>query len=290
MPTLTQLTPNLWITQSTLFATNSGIFINGDRALLIDPGIPPQNTDAIAQFVADRGAMVQAIVITHAHWDHILGPEHFPGLPVIAQARYLDVLDVHGSDLKRQVEDWASQNWIRRAQPFVPPVPTYAFDTELTLTLGELRLRLIHTPGHTPDQCVIYHEASGTLWAADMLTDTEVPFIGHSLDAFAETLDFLATLDIRVLIPGHGNPATDAAEIRTRISEDRAYLAALRECVIAAVTSGATLPGTVAACAGIPYPRPCDVPYAHEWNVETAYVEFGGEAEGVVGWDREWLE
>ena len=290
MSTFTQLTPNLWVTQSVLFATNSGIFIDGDRALLIDPGIPPQNIAAIAGFVAERDATVQAIVLTHAHWDHILGPERFPGVSVIAQAHYLDVLDAHGEHLKRQVEDWASQNWIRRTQPFVPPVPTYAFDSKLTLTLGDLCLRLIHAPGHTPDQCVIYHEESATLWAADMLTDTEVPFIGHSLEGFRETLASLATLDIRVLVPGHGNPATDAAEIRTRVDEDLAYLSMLRERVTAAVAAGKTLPETVAACASIPYPRPCDVPYAHEWNVETAYVEFGGEVDGVVGWEKEWLE
>lgn len=284
-----QLTPNLWVTQSALFATNSGIFVSGDRALLIDPGIPPQNVAAIARFVAERGATPQAIVITHGHWDHILGPEHFPGVPVVAQARYLDVLDAHGSDLKRQVETWASQNWIRRAQPFVPPSPTYAFDTELTLAVNDLRLRLIHAPGHAPDQCVIYHEASGTLWAADMLTDTEVPFVMHSLDAFAATLAFLATLDVRVLVPGHGTPATDAREIRTRIAEDRAYLAELRACVTAALAARKTMAETVTACANIPYPRPCDVAEAHRWNVEGAYVEFGGQAEGVVGWDNEWL-
>ena len=56
MSTLTQLTPNLWVTQSALFATNSGIYVGGDRALLIDPGIPPQNVAAIAELVADRGA------------------------------------------------------------------------------------------------------------------------------------------------------------------------------------------------------------------------------------------
>ena len=87
-----------------------------------------------------------------------------------------------------------------------------------------------------------------------MLTDTEVPFVGHSLDAFEQTLAFLATLDIRVLVPGHGHPATEATEIRTRIDEDRAYLAALRQCVTVAVATGKTLPETVAACADIPFP------------------------------------
>ena len=116
-----QLTPHLWVTQSALFATNSGIFVSGDRALLIDPGIPPQRIAAIARFVADRGATPQAIVLTHGHWDHILGPEHFPGVPVIAQTRYLDVLEMHGIDLQRQVAAWETQHWVQRAQPFVPP-------------------------------------------------------------------------------------------------------------------------------------------------------------------------
>lgn len=289
MSTFTQLTPNLWVTQSALFATNSGIFISGDRALLIDPGIPPQTIAAIARFVADRGATVQAILVTHAHWDHILGPEHFPGASVVAHARYANVVRTHGVDLRRQVADWEAQSFIRRARPFVLPQPTYVFDAAMTLTLGDLRLRIIHAPGHTPDQCVVYHEESGTLWAADMLTDTEVPFVGYCLDAFAQTLAFLATLNIRVLIPGHGTPATDAREIRTRIAEDRAYLATLRACVVDAVATGRTMAETVAVCASIPYPRPCDVPNAHTWNIESAYVEFGGQVEGVVGWNKEWV-
>ena len=43
--------------------------------------------------VADRDATVQAIVITHAHWDHILGPEQSPGMSVVTQTCDLDVFD-----------------------------------------------------------------------------------------------------------------------------------------------------------------------------------------------------
>ncbi len=283
----TQLASHLWVTQSALFATNSGVFLSGDEACLIDPGIAPETIADIARFVADQGATPRAIVLTHAHWDHVMGPEHFPSVPVIAHADYLRVLREHGADLYRQIGVWEAQAHIRRPRPFVIPKPTYTFDTALTLTLGEIRLRMFHAPGHALDQCAVYHAESATLWAADMLSNIEIPLV-LSLSAYEHTLAHLATLDIRVLVPGHGAPTTDAGEIQRRLVVDRAYLVELRARVTTAVAAGQTLAETVAACADMPLPRPCDDPTPHTWNVESAYAELGGPVEGPVGWEREW--
>ncbi|HQK14853.1 MAG TPA: MBL fold metallo-hydrolase, partial [Anaerolineae bacterium] len=261
----TQLTSHLWVTQSALFATNSGVFLAGDEACLIDPGIAPESIEEIARFVADRGATPRAIVLTHAHWDHVMGPEYFPGVTVIAHTDYLRILREHGADLYRQIGVWEAQAHIRRARPFMLPTPTYVFDTALTLTLGDLRLRIFHAPGHTPDQCAVYHAESATLWAADMLSDIEIPLV-LSLIAYEHTLTHLATLEIRVLVPGHGAPTTDAGEIQRRLAADRAYLAELRARVTTAVAAGHTLAETLAACADMPLPRPCDDPTPHTWN------------------------
>ncbi len=283
----TQLTSRLWVTQSQLFATNSGVFLSGDEACLIDPGIAPETIEDIARFVAEQGATPRAIVLTHAHWDHVLGPEHFAGVPVITHADYLRVLREHGADLYRQIGVWEAQAHIRRPRPFLLPKPTYTFDTALTLTLGDIRLRVFHAPGHALDQCAVYHAEDATLWAADMLSDIEIPLV-LSLNAYEATLAHLATLDIRALVPGHGAPTTDVGEIRRRLAADRAYLAELRERVTAALAAGHTLAETVAACNDMPLPCPCDDPTPHTWNVESAYAELGGCTEGAVGWEREW--
>ncbi len=283
----TQLTSHLWVTQSALFATNSGVFLSGDEACLIDPGIAPETIEDIARFVTEQGATPRAIVLTHAHWDHVMGPEHFPGVPVIAHAEYLRVLREHGADLYRQIDAWEAQAHIRRLRPFLLPRPTYTFATALTLTLGDIRLRIFHAPGHALDQCAVYHAESATLWAADMLSDIEIPLV-LSLSAYEQTLAHLATPDLRMLVPGHGAPTTDAGEIRRRLAVDRAYLAELRERVTAAVAAGRTLAETAAACSDVPLPCPCDDPTPHMWNVESAYAELGGQVEGLVGWEREW--
>ncbi len=283
----TQLTSHLWVTQSVLFATNSGVFLSGDEACLIDPGIAPETIKDIARFVDERGATPRTIVITHAHWDHVMGPEHFPGVPVIAHADYLRVLREHGVDLYRQIGVWEAQAHIRRPRPFMLPKPTYTFDTALTLTLGDERLCVIHAPGHALDQCVVYHAESATLWAADMLSDIEIP-LPLSLNAYEQTLAHLATLDIRALVPGHGAPTTDADEIQRRLAGDQAYLAELRMRITRAIAAGQTLAETVAACSDMPLPCLCDDPAPHTWNVESAYAELGGRVEGLVGWKREW--
>src|SRR5438270_9548780 len=99
--TFSQLAPHFWVTQSELFHTNSGIWIAAGDACLVDPGIYPEEIAGIVRFVADLGATVRMIILTHSHWDHILGPEHFPGVRVLAQAEYRAVVRDHSDVILR---------------------------------------------------------------------------------------------------------------------------------------------------------------------------------------------
>ncbi|MEA3396416.1 MAG: MBL fold metallo-hydrolase [Chloroflexota bacterium] len=287
----TQLTPSLWVTQSALYATNSGIFLSEGQAGLIDPGIAPEAIAGIARFVTEQGATPQATVLTHCHWDHLLGAEHFPGIAIIAHTAYYDVLQARGDALQRQVATWETDADIHRQQPFALPRPTLTFDNDMTLSVGALKLRLSHAPGHAPDQLVITHAASGVLWAGDMLSDLEIPLISHNLAAYERTLARLAELDVRVLIPGHGQPTDDPAEIRARLATDRAYLAEIHTRVTQAVAQGKSVAETVALCDDMTFRHPAENRGPHRLNVESAYLELGGETDPTeAGWSQVWNE
>ena len=146
-----QLTADLWVAQSRLFAMNSGVWVRDGHACLIDPGIFPAEIVALARLVAAQGATVAAIILTHSHWDHLLGPEHFPGVPVDAHAAYPATVVAHGAEQMRAVGAWAARHRIKRKHPFRLPQPTTAVATPATYTLGDLTLRLDHAPGHWPD-------------------------------------------------------------------------------------------------------------------------------------------
>ncbi len=280
-----RFSPELWVGQSDYYLTNSGIFISEGQAVLIDPCMRRDEIEAIADLVRAHGASPRWLVMTHSHWDHVLGPEHFPGVRTIAQARYPKIVARDTDKIAAEVAQWELQAGQTRQGPFVAPLPDATFETEAQLELGRLALRLIHVPGHAPDQLAVYEPERGCLWSSDILSDVEIPFISDSLAAYERTLANLASYDLRQLVPGHGHPTANPAEINARLGEDRAYLVELRERVGRAVARGAALAETVSACADIRYRHPADNAEPHRLNVESVYVELGGEADPTqVGW------
>jgi glyoxylase-like metal-dependent hydrolase (beta-lactamase superfamily II) len=272
-----------------LYFTNAGIFVSEGQAVLIDPGIFADEINAIVQFTREQAFAPQAIILTHSHWDHIFGPEYFPNINIIAHANYAqETSGEKGKRALQQIAQWEAQYHIDRDCPFVIPQPHQTVETSMQLTIGSLELVLLHAPGHASDQLVMYHADSATLWAGDMLSDLEIPFISHSLAAYKQTLARLAALDIRALVPGHGNPTTDPADIRARLADDAAYLAELEEKISRAVAQGKTLPETIDLCGAMRYRRTAENSSPHRMNVASCYIELGGPADPTqVGWSQE---
>ena len=285
-----RLTANLWIGQSRFFYTNTGIFAADGHACLVDPNMTPDELARIRRFLRGRGLHASWIVLTHYHWDHILGPEAFPEAQVIGHERLPQQLTgKSGADTLAAIARWEAENQIPRLQPFTVPVLNRVVDPPDQLVLGNLHLDLIATPGHSPDQLAIYERSTATLWASDILSDVEIPFVSDSLARFEKTLARLAGLEIDVLVPGHGFPSRDRDAIRARIAEDRAYLAELRDRVETSIAAGMHIDETVVRCADMTYRNPENNIVEHRRNVESVYAELGGDANpDRVGWSREY--
>ena len=266
---------------------NAGVLIHGKDALLVDPGLYPDEIDRIKAYIYSRGASPLHLVVTHSHWDHVLGPEYFPGVPVIQQQESVAVFAEHHTRIEHQVTEWERQSGVRRDMPFLLPEPDQTFTDRLGLQSGGKTIELLHAPGHAPEQLVVYDPSEATLWAADMLSDIEIPFVMHDLQAYRQTLDRLAQLEVKTLVPGHGRPANGQAEVSARLDADRAYLAELQKRVEAAISAGRSAAEALTACAGMRYANRDQNEDAHRLNVETAFIELGGEVEpGHKGWNR----
>jgi hydroxyacylglutathione hydrolase len=286
------LTSTCWISQSSVFATNSVLFISDGESVVIDPGITPVELDALREFVAARGPVVRALVLTHAHWDHLLGPAHFPEAPVLAQRAYASVLRSHTHHLQSQVDRWREAEGIVVRVPFMPPQPDYTFEQQAAVSFGDHCVQVMAAPGHAPDHCALYEPESRLLFAGDMLSDLEIPMVMDTFAAYRRTLLRLAALDVRVLVPGHGTPTADPLAIAARFAQDQAYLEAVSTCATGAVARGASPAETVQVCEHISFAQPDGYPNAHRWNIEQAYLEAGGSLEdgsGPMGWEQDWL-
>jgi len=276
----------LWTTCSEAFVYHAGVILDKGEACLIDPGLLPDEIEAISAFVETRGAALTAIVLTHCHWDHVLGPERLPDARVVAHGQYVrEAAGRQGRRTQRQVEAWEADRKIARAEPFRLPQADVTFDDTLDLRVGDHEWTLIHAPGHAPDHFVLFEPKDGVLWAADMLSDLEIPYICHNLAAYRRTLERLADLDIRLLVPAHGNATENRPEIRERINRDAAYLDELSDRVERAVRGGRMPEETVKLCADMAYRHPDDNARAHRRNVESVFLELGGRTdERGIGW------
>ena len=158
-----------------------------DRNTLVDTG--SSNPANRAWFLAEMGRQakgigkkaVEQVVLTHGHFDHTGG---LPGM-----------MEQFGP----RVFAWQ-------------PVPGGAGMADgMALRAGDEDGILLHTPGHSEDSVCLFLPGPGALFSGDTLyriTD----HLGAYPGAYRNSLELLATLDVRTIYPGHGQPVTTGAQ------------------------------------------------------------------------------
>jgi hydroxyacylglutathione hydrolase len=283
------LTPHLWSAKCRGYAMNTGILHDAGHAALIDPALLPEEVEDIATFCKGQQLKVETVVLTHHHWDHVLGAARFPGAHVVAHQAYVAQTTLDLEHTQRSIRRYEETEGIAHAAPFDLPMPDQTVDHIVGLMVGDFRVQLFHTPGHARDHLSVYDAESAFLWAGDLLSDLEIPFVSDRLDAFERTLGMLAAMQVDLLVPGHGSLTCDPAEIRRRIDADRSYLSDLRTRVEAIVLARGTVQAAVAACADLVFRNSGENAEAHVMNVEQVFLECGGSAPAniLLGWARE---
>ena len=283
------LTPHLWTAKCRGYAMNTGILHDAGHAALIDPALLPDEVEDIAAFCEGHQMDVETVVLTHHHWDHVLGAARFPAARILTHLAYAAQTVLNLERTRSAVRRFYESEGAAFSAPFDPPMPGQTVERIVGLMVGDFRVQLFHTPGHARDHLSVYDAESAFLWAGDLLSDLEIPFVSDRLDAFERTLGMLAAMQVDLLVPGHGSLTRDPAEIRRRIDADRAYLSELRTRIEAVVLAGGSVQGATAACTDMVFRHPGENAEAHVMNVEQVFLECGGSAPSTIplGWARE---
>lgn len=176
---------------------------DGSRGVIIDPGMNPK--PLIKRI---NGMEIEAILLTHAHFDHIGGVDEIrklKGCPVYLHDAEADWL----TDAKKN----GSARWPELGALIESEPAEYALDEGMTLMLlGDEKLQVFHTPGHSPGS-VSFLYAGKHLFSGDVLfkmsvgrTDLPGGNERQLLDSIHGTL-FDFDDDVQVY-PGHGGKTT----------------------------------------------------------------------------------
>ena len=270
------------------FEFHAGLVLARSEALLIDPGLLPDEIDALSHRIPTSEDFASRVVLTHGHWDHVLGPERMISVPTIAHEDFpTGDADPRRERIVTQVARRSNDQALTRSGNFAVPLPDETFSSARELSIGGIPIWLLHTPGHSPDHAVVYLKEEGLLWSADMLSEAEIPYVCQSLVEYERTLERLSQLPVRTLIPTHGFLTRDKTEIRRRFDTDRTYLGELHRRVTQAISESRSVDETVELCADMTFPNRDQNKRPHRMNVEHAYCEFGGEGDpACLGWNR----
>jgi len=181
--------------------TNCYILQSNHGAIIIDPGDEPER---IVRFLNDIKVKPTQIIATHTHFDHVLGVDSI-------RAKLNVPFLIHRDDLS-MLE--SMQNRVRQFMGFeVPPPPKvdrYLKDGDL-LNVGDERIHVLHTPGHSPGSISL--SGDGYVFTGDALFNqsigrTDLP--GGDLKTLMYSIrEKLFKLDDATTVyPGHGAETT----------------------------------------------------------------------------------
>lgn len=196
---------------------NTYLIVDNGVGVIVDPGFAGEAPLLELKNLVERSAvrLIKGVLLTHTHSDHIAG---------LAQVR-------------REFEEPAV--YVHPAElPRLEGEAVHGLADERVLTVGDLTVKALHTPGHSPGHLCFHLPERGTLLAGDLVAGGASVWVGlpeGDMAAYLASLDRVLSLPgLEVLGPGHGHlvrdPSARLQEARThRLERETQVLDALAE-------------------------------------------------------------
>jgi glyoxylase-like metal-dependent hydrolase (beta-lactamase superfamily II) len=224
---------------------NTGIIIGDDAVMVIDTqATPVMAQDVIRRIREVTDLPIRYVVLSHYHAVRVLGASAYAPEQIIASRDTYDLI------VERGEQDKASEIGrfprLFQAVESVPPGmtwPTITFSGQMSVWLGKLEVQLIQLGrGHTKGDTVAWLPAQKILFSGDLVEFDATPYAGDAyFSDWPATLDRIAALEPRALVPGRGAALTTPAQVAAGLRGTRAFIADLYASVQAGVKAGLDL-------------------------------------------------
>ena len=223
---------------------NTGIVIGDDCVMVIDTqATPVMAQDVIRHIRTVSDKPIRYVVLSHYHAVRVLGASGYQPQHVIASRDTYDLIVERGeADMKSEIERFPR---LFQAVESVPGLtwPTLVFEKRMTLWIGKLQVELMQIGrGHTKGDTVVWLPQERILFSGDLVEYETTPYTGDAyLADWPLTLDAIAALKPKKLVPGRGAALQNEAEVAAGLDGTRAFITEMFGAVKAGAASGKDL-------------------------------------------------
>lgn len=175
-------------------------------AIAIDPG---GDADQVFDFLEKRGLKLEIIINTHGHIDHIEANSE-------VKEKTSAKLFIHSADADMIVNPQKNLSFFI-GKPIKSPKPDSILNDGDLIDVGEVSLKVIHTPGHSPGSICLL--ADNAIFTGDLLFAGSIgryDFPGSSYELIMNSLKKIIQLNDNLIVyPGHGPETTIGEEKAT---------------------------------------------------------------------------
>jgi glyoxylase-like metal-dependent hydrolase (beta-lactamase superfamily II) len=210
---------------------NTGVIVGDDAVMVIDTqATPVMAQDVIRHIRTVTDKPIRYVMLSHYHAVRVLGATGYMPEHIIASR------DTYELIVERGEQDKASEIGrfprLFQAVESVPPGmtwPTITFSGQMSIWLGKLEVQLIQLGrGHTKGDTVAWLPDQRILFSGDLVEFDATPYAGDAyFSDWPTTLDHIAALKPRALVPGRGAALTTPDRVAAGLAGTRAFLSDL---------------------------------------------------------------
>jgi len=196
-----------------IFRTNCYLFHDQENVWIIDPGA---QSNTISHIISEHKWTVQAIILTHGHFDHILAVPSlhtlYPEAKIMIHKQDSKALGAVGKKTMESFIRHVDESLLQEVRD-IEGFPSYTHILEDQQMIEGCELKVLHTPGHSMGSVSLYHEKQRILFSGDTLFyhtvgRTDLPFADHSMLIESIRKKLLPLEKAVKVYPGHGKMTT----------------------------------------------------------------------------------
>jgi glyoxylase-like metal-dependent hydrolase (beta-lactamase superfamily II) len=224
---------------------NTGIIIGDDAVLVADTqATPAMAADVIRRIREVTDKPIKYVVLTHYHAVRVLGASAYQPQQIFASQDTYDLIKERGEQDKAS-EIGRFPRLFQNVETVPPGLtwPTVTFSGKLTLWLGKLEVQLLQLGrGHTKGDTVVWLPGERTLLSGDLVEYDATPYAGDAyFKDWPQTLDNIAALKPRALVPGRGPALIGEEQVAKGLEMTRNFVSDLYANVKAGAAAGKDL-------------------------------------------------